>query len=248
MKKRTAAVSIAATTAALLLLAAPLAASAHVEVTPGRAAPGSETDLTFQVPDESASAGTVKVVVELPTTTPFTAVATRPVPGWSAVVDTEKLAEPVTTDGQTITEAPVRITWTAEPGTQIAPGQFQEFTIATEAVPDTGRILFPTHQTYSDGSVVDWTEQTPASGKEPEHPAPTLYVKDQPPAESGSAAASGDTTPTATASGSAASAGASGPGSDPLAIALGLGGLALGAVALVVAVVALTRGREKVSG
>ena len=239
MKKRTAATSIAATTTALLLLAAPLAASAHVEVAPGQAAPGSETDLTFHVPDESASAGTVKVVVDLPTTTPFTSVSYLPLPGWSVEVDTEKLAKPVVNDGQTVTEAPIRVTWTAAAGTQIAPGQFQEFTIAAGVVPDTGRILFPTHQTYSDGSVVDWTEKTPASGKEPEHPAPTLYVNDPVPAEGGTEGVSATAAPAAAAPESA--------GGDPLAIGLALGGLALGAVALVVAVFGATRRREKVN-
>lgn len=245
MKKRTAALSLSATTAALILLAAPLAASAHVEVDPGRVAAGSETDLTFQVPNESATAGTVKVVVDLPTTTPFTSVSTLPVPGWSATVDTEKLDRPVTTDGQTITEAPVHVTWTAQPGTRIEAGQFQEFTIATEAVPDTGRILFPTHQTYSDGSVVDWTQKTPASGKEPEHPAPTLYVNDPAPGDVGAATAPGSGAPAVAASGSTAPATA---GSDPLAAGLALGALALAAVALVVAVVGATRRREKVNG
>ena len=241
MKKRTAATSIAATTTALLLLAAPLAASAHVEVTPGQAAAGSGTDLTFQVPNESATAGTVKLVVDLPTTTPFTAISYLPVPGWSASIDTEKLAKPVTADGQTITEAPVRVTWTADAGTQIAPGQFQTFTIATESVPDTGRILFPAHQAYSDGTVVDWTEKTPASGKEPEHPAPTLYVNDAPPADPGAGKMSATATPGAAATSASA-------GSDPLAVGLGLAGLALGAVALVIAVFGATRRREKVKG
>jgi uncharacterized protein YcnI len=235
MKKTTFAASVAATTTALLLLAAPLAASAHVHVTPDSATPGSYATLTFKVPTESATAGTVKLVVDLPTETPFTSVSYQPIPGWTASVDTEKLAKPVKTDDGTITEAPIRITWTADSGTQIAPGQFQEFTISAGAVPDTGSILLPTHQYYSDGSVVDWSEPTPGSGSEPEHPAPTLYVNDPAPAADGHAIT------TQVESSAAAPAPGAGTAATAVSIGLGIGGLALGAIALVISVLALVR-------
>jgi uncharacterized protein YcnI len=240
MKKTTFAVSLAAGTTALLLLAAPLGASAHVRVDPGQAAAGSYSTLSFKVPTESATAGTVKLVVDLPTDTPFTSVSYQPLAGWTTTVDTEKLPKPIKTDDGTITEAPVRVTWTADSGVQIAPGQFQLFTISAGAVPDTGEVLLPAHQSYSDGSVVDWNEKTPASGKEPEHPAPTLYINDAPPAEDGGAALVATDTPAPAASTSTTA-------SDAVAIGLGIGGLALGAIALVVAVFAATRrGRGKV--
>lgn len=234
MKKRTIAASIAAGTTALLLLGAPLAASAHVHVDPDQATPGSYTTLTFRVPTESATAGTVKLVVDLPTDHPFTSVSYLPIAGWTTTVDTEKLSKPVTAEGGTITEAPVRVTWTAGSGVSIAPGQFQQFTISAGAVPDVGSLALPTHQTYSDGTVVDWTEATPASGKEPEHPAPTLYVNDPVPA--------GDESPlVATATPAPAPTAASNGITDAVAIGLGIAGLALGAIALVVAVFAVTR-------
>jgi uncharacterized protein YcnI len=235
MKKTTFAASVAATTTALLLFAAPLAASAHVHVTPDSATPGSYATLTFKVPTESATAGTVKLVVDLPTDTPFTSVSYQPIPGWSASVDTEKLATPVKTDDGTITEAPIRITWTADTGTEVAPGQFQEFTISAGAVPDTGSIVLPTHQYYSDGSVVDWADPTPASGAEPEHPAPTLYVNTPAPSDEEGAKTTQLVTSTP------APAPATGAPATAVAIGLGIGGLALGAIALVVAVLALVR-------
>lgn len=239
MKKRTIAVSIAAATTAILLLSAPLAASAHVHVTPGQAEPGSYATLTFTVPTESATAGTVKLVVDLPTADPFTSVTYLPLAGWTTTVDTEKLAKPVKTDDGTITQAPVRVTWTADSGVQVAPGQFQEFTISAGAVPKTGQIMLPTHQYYRDGSVVDWTDKTPASGAEPEHPAPTIYVTDPVPA--------GSSDPLVATSTPAPVAASSGATAEALAIGLGIGGLALGAIALVVAVFAATRrGRGKV--
>ena len=240
MKKTTFAASLAATTTALLLLAAPLAASAHVRVVPGSAEPGSYATLTFKVPTESATASTVKLVVDLPTDTPFTSVSYLPLAGWTTSVDTEKLADPVKTDDGTITEAPVRVTWTADSGTQIAPGQFQQFTISAGAVPDTGSILLPAHQYYSDGSVVDWDEKTPASGEEPEHPAPTRYVTTPEPSEHGAAGGSSDA-PQVAASTSAPTASSAGATATAVSIGLGIAGLALGAIALVVAVYALTR-------
>lgn len=244
MKKRTIAASIAAGTAAILLLSAPLAASAHVRVTPDQAEPGSYATLTFKVPTESATAGTVKLVVDLPTSDPFTSVTYQPLAGWTTTVDTEKLPKPVKTDDGTITQAPVRVTWTADSGVQIEPGQFQEFTISAGAVPKTGQLALPAHQYYSDGSVVDWADKTPASGAEPEHPAPTVYVTDPVPSDADSGVLVATSTP---APGAAAAAASSGMAADAIAIGLGIGGLALGAIALVVAVFAATRrGRGRV--
>ncbi|VXB60411.1 YcnI family protein [Frigoribacterium sp. 9N] len=228
--------------AALLALAAPLAASAHVHVEPGQAEAGSYETLTFKVPNESATAGTVGLVVDLPTDTPFTSVSYEPLPGWTTEVTTNTLPEPVELDGTTITEAPTQVTWTAEGDTQIAPGQFQQFVISAGAVPDTGSIALPAHQRYSDGTVVDWADATPASGEEPEHPAPTLYVNDAPPADEHADHATDDDATTAGVGTSGDSASGSGDGAvGPLSIGLGISGLALGALALVVSVVALTR-------
>ncbi|SEH61561.1 MULTISPECIES: YcnI family protein [unclassified Leifsonia] len=241
MKKTTFAASIAAASTAFLLLGAPLAASAHVRVDPDQAAPGSYTTLTFRVPTESATAGTVKLVVDLPTKTPFTSVSYLPLAGWTTTVDTEKLARPVKTDDGTITEAPIRVTWTAASGVRIAPGQFQQFTVSAGAVPDTGSVLLPTHQYYSDGTVVNWDQPTPASGTEPEHPAPTLYITDTAPAAGSATPLVASAAPHPPAANAAATA-------TVVSLAVGVGGLVLGAIALVVAVFALTRlgrGRER---
>lgn len=253
--------------AAALALAAPLAASAHVHVDPDTASPGDYATLTFRVPTESATAGTVKVEVDLPTDTPFGSVSYQPVPGWSAKVVTETLPKPVKTATATITEAPTKVIWTADAGNQIAPSQFQQFTISAGPVPDTGSIMLPTRQTYSDGRVVNWDEKTPSSGTEPEHPAPTLYINDAPPAAEAPGAAAGDAatlratpgakagatagaTPGAGSGGTDAAAPSASADSAATATALGLGiaGIALGAIALVVAVFAATRRRpQKVS-
>ncbi|GAA0998020.1 YcnI family copper-binding membrane protein [Subtercola frigoramans] len=224
---------------AFLALATPLAASAHVHVDPGQATAGDYSTLTFKVPNESATASTTKLEIDLPTDTPFGSVSYQPVPGWSTEVVQSTLATPVKTDDGTVTEAPTKITWTADAGAGIAPGQFQLFAISVGPIPDTGSIVLPTHQTYSDGTLSNWVNPTPASGAEPEDPAPTLYVNDAPPVEAG---ATGTTvSATQTADSAATSSSESNSGSTSLAVGLGLGALALGAVALVISVLAFTR-------
>ena len=169
--------------AAALVLAVPLSASAHVRVDPERATPGAEsTLLTFTVPTESATAVTSRVVIDLPTATPFGFVSYEPVPGWSARVVTAQLPKPARVGGTRVTEAPSRVIWSADPGTHLTGGQFQRFDLTVGPVPDTGKLSFPTTQTYSDGTTGRWTQATPASGVEPEHPVPVLYVRDAPPA------------------------------------------------------------------
>lgn len=244
MKKRTLFCTAAALgVAAALALSAPLAASAHVKVTPDQASSGAYTVLTFRVPTESATVSTVKLEVDFPEDTPFSSVSYAPVPGWKTKVTTSTLPKPVKTEKATITKAVTKVTWSADDGAEIKPGQFQQFAVSAGPVPDTGSIMLPTHQTYSDGSVVNWVEKT-TSGAEPEHPAPVLYVNDTP-AGSGSAdLATVTPSDSATSASDTAKATTEASGDDAnsiVATTLGIGGLVLGAIALVIAVFALTR-------
>jgi periplasmic copper chaperone A len=152
------------------------AAEAHVSVHADSTAAGSFSQLTFRVPNESPSAGTVKLEVQLPQDTPFPFVSAKPVPGWKIDVVKAKLPKPVEDEGTTITEAARTVTWTAEKGAQIAPGEYQEFSISAGPLPDPKEISLPAVQTYSNGEVVEWNQPTPASGEEPEHPAPAFEV------------------------------------------------------------------------
>lgn len=223
--------------AGILALTAPLAASAHVRVDPDQAQPGSYSVLTVRVPNESATAGTVGVTVSLPQDTPFTSVSYQPVPGWHATVTTAPLPKPVTIEGTTVTTAPAAVTWTADAGTQIGPGQFQQFAITVGPVPNTASVLLPTTQAYSDGSTVSWDQKPDANGGEPEHPAPVLYITAQPPADGHSASPVVTSTPAPAASAADPSA------ATATALAVALAGLLFGAAGLVVAVFALTRMR-----
>jgi uncharacterized protein YcnI len=165
------------------------AAQAHVTARGDSTAPGSFSQVTFRVPNESDSAGTVKVAVELPQTTPFAFVSVKPVPGWSVEAKEAPLPAPVEAEGATLTKAVRTVTWTADKGTQIAPGEYQDFSISAGPPPEEGTLAMPATQTYSDGEVVAWDEATPASGEEPERPAPTLTVTAATTAEGGAAVA-----------------------------------------------------------
>ena len=223
-------VSATALAVSILVLGAPLAADAHVKISPNTAAPGDDIQVAFRVPNESASAGTVKVEIDLPTATPFAGAAYQPVAGWTANIVSAKLAKPIVNDGVRVTEAPAKVVYVANKGVSIKPGQFQEFPIALDRTPDAGHVSFPTIQTYSDGTVVRWDQPTSPQGVEPDRPAPTLYINDAP--------------PTATESGVAIAATSAAASTASTALILGTAGLALGAIALVLGVFAFVRSRR----
>ena len=229
--------AVAGTAGLLLALAAPLAASAHVTISPGDAAPGSYALLTVKVPNESATATTTAIEVKLPADTPFASVSYVPVPGWTAELVTSALPEPVTDDdGDEVTEAVTSVVWTAD-GAGISAGQLQTFGLSVGPVPDTDTVVFPAIQTYSDGKVVEWVEK----GEDAEHPAPVVQVA----AAAASEETADDETDAKTAStdGTTASSGsgASASSTDVLARVFGVGGLLVGAVGIVLAVTARRR-------
>jgi uncharacterized protein YcnI len=230
MKKRTIlSTSVALGVGALLALAAPLAASAHVGLTPYTAEPGSYALITFKVPNESATATTEKIEVDIPTGTPFASVSYVPVAGWDVSLVSETLPKPVTIEGGELTKAVTKVIWTAQAGHGIADGQLLLLSLSVGPVPDTGKILLPTTQTYSDGTVVKWNED----GTNSEMPAPVLYVTD-PPVVSHDADGEVTVASELEAHGAASATAASSP--DVLARGLGIAGLVVGAVGIVLAV------------
>jgi uncharacterized protein YcnI len=166
-------------------------ASAHVVVTPSSTTPGTEAEMTFRVPSESATASTVALTVTLPTDHPLAEVQVKPLPGWKITVVDAKLATPVVDEGTTITTAPHTVTWTAvDKEAWIPPEQFQDFAISAGPLPGSGAVTFAAQQTYSDGSVVNWDQPTVAGQDEPEHPAPSFRVTPAPAAAAGASAKS----------------------------------------------------------
>lgn len=221
--------TVAAVTAAALLALTATAASAHIIVTPDVTASGGYAELVFRVPSERPSASTTKVVLTLPQTSPFTDVSVESVTGWVVTVTDAPLPSPATVDGTTITKAPHVVTWTATGAAAIAPGEYQNFAISAGPLPAPGMLELPVDQTYSDGSVVPWTDPTTKGAAEPEHPAPSFEVT--------TAVATGDHHAAATSGSDTAAAALTGTthgSSDTTARSLSGAALvvALGAVAL----------------
>jgi uncharacterized protein YcnI len=184
------AVAVAAATSALLALGLD-AASAHVTVTPEAADEGGYTELHFRVPSESKTAATMRIKVDLPTTSPFTSVRVKPVPGWTAEIVKGKLPQPVTVEGATITEAPLSVTWTASDAqSQLTADQYQTFSLSVGRLPKSGTtVLLPAEQTYSDGTVRNWDDPLVDGQAEPEDPAPFFTTTAAAPGQHGHGAA-----------------------------------------------------------
>jgi uncharacterized protein YcnI len=222
---RAALAAAAATAVAVLGFAS--AASAHITIQGGPATAGGDARIAFVVPTESDTASTTKLEVAFPTDKPIPSVLTTPVAGWTATVDTTKLATPIKTDEGDVSEVVSKVTWTANsPDSAIKPGQFLEFPVSLGSLPDTDKLIFKALQTYSDGNVVRWIDEPTTNGKEPEHPAPVLNLTKEAasPAPSGVAV-----TPVAAKSTSDGTARTF----AILGAVLGLLGLVLGAIALV---------------
>ncbi|MFJ9371172.1 YcnI family protein [Nocardia sp. NPDC101769] len=172
----TAAISAAA------LLAGAGTASAHVEVSAPDATRTGDAVLTFRVPDESdTNSATTALTVQFPA---LLAVDTQAIPGWKSTVTKDS--------GGKITA----VTWTADPGAGIGPGNFAQFQVLVDDLPDQDEVTFPATQTYVDGEVVKWDQPPNADGTEPERPVPTLELAPKGSDHSGTraTAASSDTT------------------------------------------------------
>lgn len=234
---------LAVSAAAAFALISTGVAAAHVTAQPGTATKGDYAKISFRVPSESATAGTVKLEVTLPVDHPISSVRTAPIPGWTAQITKAPLNPPVQRGDTKITEAPRTITWTARPGTRIGPNEFVEFDVSMGPLPeDTDQLVFPAVQTYDDGKVVSWNQPQPAGAPEPEHPAPSVRLV----AGSGGHhdAASADQGPDAAMAGMAGMDGAGG-------MATGAGGVDstarwLGGIGLVLGVIGLWLGADAI--
>ncbi|MQS13076.1 YcnI family protein [Streptomyces kaniharaensis] len=169
------AAAVAAAATSVVVLAGP--AFAHVTVNPGTASQGGYTAVDFRVPNESDTASTVKLEVNLPLDHPLASVRTLPMPGWTATVEKAKLDKPIKVHGNDVNEAVSKITWTADAGIKIAPGQFQEFRVSLGPLPtDSDSLVFKALQSYDNGDIVRWIDESKDGQPEPAHPAPVLKL------------------------------------------------------------------------
>jgi uncharacterized protein YcnI len=206
--------TVAAVSIGLLAGAAP--AWAHVHADADNPTPGSYSVVTLRVPNESEKGAlTTQLSVTLPN---VASASTESMPGWTAKLDRDASAGTVRS-----------VTWTAAPGTGIAPDQFGLFRISLK-LPDTPTVSLPATQTYSDGTVVKWDQPTPPGGAEPEYPTPEIAL-------TSTKAAGDDDHPVPTAQATPAAQ----PAADNTARWLAGGALALAAVAVATALLVRRR-------
>jgi uncharacterized protein YcnI len=231
------AVTVLGVVAGTALLAA-TPALAHVTANSDDARQGGYAVVQMRVPNESDTAGTIKLETTVPTDHPITSVRVQPVPGWTATLTTTPLNPPLQRNGRTYDQVVGTITWTANPGVRINPGEYTDFPISLGPLPtDAAEITLPSTQTYDDGQVVSWAQPPNPDGSEPDRPAPSLALA---PAAAGGAAP-------ATPAPAAPAAPAAG-GVDPTARWLGGIGLLLGALGLGLGGGALLRSRRSAAG
>ena len=219
-----AALTLTAVATAVLGVAGP--ASAHVTINPAEGKQGGYGRFAFRVPNESDTASTVKVEVNLPENAPVGSVSTMPVAGWTVAVEKRKVDPPIEVHGSQLTEAVSKLTFTAAPNAGVKPGEFQEFPVSMGPLPQVDTMVFKVLQTYSDGNVSRWIEEPTPGAEEPENPAPVLKLAAAAPASQGASApaAAADDDDDADRSGAATALGVAG-------LVAGLGGLALGGLA-----------------
>ncbi|MEV6492690.1 YcnI family protein [Actinoplanes sp. NPDC051633] len=225
--------TVVAATVGAVTLAVAAPASAHVTVSSTNAVQGGYGVLTFRVPTESDTASTTKVEINLPADAPVASASTQPIPGWTIAVVKAKLATPIKTDDGELTESVSKITFTASADAAVKPGQFQQFDISAGPLPKVDQMVFKALQTYSDGTVVRWIDAPTTDGTEPESPAPVLKL-------AAAAAAEGGATTTAAPTNTQAVAPDSSSDSST-GTTLGIAGLALGVIALIIALLAYRR-------
>ncbi|MCZ2857756.1 YcnI family copper-binding membrane protein [Blastococcus sp. VKM Ac-2987] len=173
---RLAVLLVAALVAGAAAVAFATSAAAHVTVSSGDAAPGGYGKLTFRVPNESDTASTVALRIQIPEESAMGSLRAQPLPGWTVTTTTADLAEPVEVHGQEISSYVSVVEYRADEGGGIAPGQFQEFALSGGPFLDGEQLSFPAIQSYSDGSEAAWIEPTVAGQDEPERPAPVLAL------------------------------------------------------------------------
>jgi uncharacterized protein YcnI len=213
---------------AALAVAAPLAASAHVHVTPENASADASTSLTFSFSHGCEESPTTSMIIDIPEG------VTNVVP----VADANWTIQRDVADNGTVS----RVTYSAV--TPVENGIKGEVSLDARLgaeLADTD-VAFPVTQVCVTGQTA-WTEVAAEGADEPESPAPIVAV--------GAVSASGDehgghdasAEHDATEAGAADAVPAASLRADPTALWLGGAGLALGAIALIVAVTAIVRRR-----
>ncbi|NHN30183.1 YcnI family copper-binding membrane protein [Paenibacillus agricola] len=194
-------------------------ASAHVTVQPPTVVQGSYEKFAVRVPSEDKESPTVKIEIKFPMDT-VTISRFEPKPGWNY-----ELAKDATNK---ITG----VTWTAT-GEGLSPTEFSDFFMQGKVADNATEIVWKAYQTYKNGTIVEWVG---ASGAE--KPASVTKVT---PIPTGAASTDSHGATAAPAAGGAAPASTvanpalSAPAPSQTPLYLSLVALALGVIAIFIA-------------
>ena len=151
----------------LAFLALTQVAQAHVTVQPNEAPAGAFFKFVIRVPNER-EVPTTKVKVEFPNNLIFTSF--QPKQGWDRKVTMKKLDEPIEAFGAEVDEVVGSVTFS---GGSIGAGEFEEFGFSVRVPEEEGQLEFKAYQTYEGGEVVEWT-----GAEDSESPAALVTVYD----------------------------------------------------------------------
>lgn len=201
-------------TTLLLVTALALPALAHTTVRPDTAVPGAYAVYTVRVPNESDTASTERIEVQMPDG--LEASRYEPQPGWDIRI----------ADGVMVIE-----------GGTIAPGQFMDFRFQAQNPEEPTELRFNAIQTSDDGEVAEWIGE-----EDSDSPASFVEIAGEAPEGAGdpSEAATSDAAAAEPATDGAyavpvsatTSGGDGGTGVGIAGLVAGLAGLAAGGVAL----------------
>ena len=205
--------------AILALAAVPLAASAHVTVTPSSTAAGSYTVLTFALSHGCEGSPTTALTFDIPES--IASVAPTLNPNWTI----EKVA-----DGERTSQ----VVYTAITPVEDGYRDTIELQVALPEDAAGTTFEFPVLQTCETGET-EWSEPMVEGEAEPEHPAPSITVTE---AVEGDGHGHADSTGDDAEADEHKAADAAADSSDTVARVLGIGGLAVGVVGIVLALTA----------
>jgi uncharacterized protein YcnI len=140
----------------LVLLLLPAIAAAHARVSPAVSVAGELQLYSLAVPTEKSAVTTSRVVLTLPKN--FSIDSFVPNPGWRRVLQQSGSGDSAVVQ---------KVTWT---GGHIPSGEDSLFQFLAQPATG-GRYTFTVQQTYSDGSIVNWTGSEASAA-----PAPTIQV------------------------------------------------------------------------
>ncbi len=158
-------------------------ATAHVVLEYQVAPAGASYKATFKVGHGCAGSPTRQIAVDIPAG--VRGARPMPKPGWTLDVQREKLAQPYTSHGRSITEDVVRVTWTAKTPEDMLPNaHYDEFVLVATTPEKAGPVYWPVRQSCAEGQN-NWTDVPQAGQKLSDLKSPAALLEILPGAGAG---------------------------------------------------------------